>query len=90
MVIEKYKKAGEIAKTVREEGKKLVKPGTKIIDIAEKIESRIKELGGEIAFPVNIGINDIAAHYSPSKDDDIVIKQILLQQYSCLKKIEYL
>ncbi|OYT43355.1 MAG: type II methionyl aminopeptidase [Candidatus Aenigmarchaeota archaeon ex4484_56] len=75
MVIEKYKKAGEIAKTVREEGKKLVKPGTKIIDIAEKIESRIKELGGEIAFPVNIGINDIAAHYSPSKDDDIVINE---------------
>lgn len=73
-ILEKYKKAGEIAKTVRDEGKAMVKPGVKIIDIAEKIESRTKELGGIPAWPVNISINDIAAHYSPSKDDETEIQ----------------
>jgi len=73
-ILEKYKKAGEIARTVRDEGKAMVKPGVKIIDIAEKIESRTKELGGIPAWPVNISINDIAAHYSPSKDDETEIQ----------------
>ncbi len=74
-IIEKYKKAGEIAKIVRDEGKAMTKPGVKIIDIAEKIESRTIELGGIPAWPVNISINDIAAHYSPSKDDETEIKE---------------
>lgn len=74
-IIEKYKKAGEIAKTVREEGKKLVKPGVKILEVAEKVESRIKELGGIPAWPINISINDIAAHYSPLQDDATEIKE---------------
>ena len=74
-ILEKYKKAGEIAKTVREESKKLVKPGVKILDIAEKIEARIAELGGIPAWPLNISINDVAAHYSPASDDETEIKE---------------
>ena len=73
-IIEKYKEAGRIAKIVREESKKLVKPGVKIIEIAEIIESRIKELGAIPAWPINISINEIAAHYSPSQEDDTIIK----------------
>jgi len=74
-ILEKYKKAGEIAKKVREEGKTLVKPGVKILEIAEKMENRIRELGGIPAWPLNISINDIAAHYSPSFDDETIIKE---------------
>ncbi len=74
-ILEKYKKAGEIAKTVREEGRKLVKPGVKILEIAEKVENRIKELGGIPAWPLNISINEISAHYSPSQDDETEIKE---------------
>ncbi|MCK4429424.1 MAG: type II methionyl aminopeptidase, partial [Candidatus Aenigmarchaeota archaeon] len=74
-ILEKYKKAGEIAKIVREESKKLVKPGVKIIEIAEKTEARIIELGGVPAWPLNISINEIAAHYSPSPEDETEIKE---------------
>jgi len=69
-----YRKAGKIASEVREWSKSLVKEGAKILDIAEKIESKIKELGGEFAFPVNICINDITAHYTPSFQDNILIQ----------------
>jgi len=40
-----------------------------LIEIAEKIESKIIELGGKPAFPTNLSINEIAAHYTPSYDD---------------------
>jgi methionyl aminopeptidase len=40
-----------------------------LLEIAEKIEEKIKELGGEAAFPTNLSINNIAAHYTPSHDD---------------------
>ncbi len=71
--LEKYKEAGRIAAKVREESKKFVKPGAKLIDIAEQIESLIKEEGGEIAFPVNISLNEIGAHYTPTKNDETKI-----------------
>lgn len=71
--LDTYKKAGKIASEVREWSKELINPETKVLDIAEKIESKIKELGGEIAFPVNICINDITAHYTPKYNDQTTI-----------------
>lgn len=67
--LEKYKKAGEIARKVKDYAKTIIKPGMKLLDIAEKIENKIEELGGKPAFPVNLAINDIAAHYTPTLDD---------------------
>ncbi len=73
-VLESYKKAGKINSQVREEVLKTIKPGMKILDLAEFIEKKIEELGGKPAFPVNIGINDITAHYTPSSNDQTEIK----------------
>ena len=66
---EKIIQAGKIAKQVREYAKEIIKPGTPLLEIAEKIESKISELGGKPAFPTNLSINEIAAHYTPSSDD---------------------
>lgn len=63
-------KAGEIAKQVREFAKSIVKPNMPLLEIAEKIEEKIIELGGKSAFPVNLSINEIAAHYTPSYNDE--------------------
>jgi len=41
-----------------------------LLDIAQKIHKKIKELGGKPAFPVNLSIDDIAAHYHPTLNDD--------------------
>jgi methionyl aminopeptidase len=73
-VLGKYKKAGEISKQVKKEVLEKIKPGMKILELAEFIEKRILELGGKPAFPVNIGINDITAHYTPKSGDETVIK----------------
>lgn len=73
-IFKNYISAGKIASEVREEAVKFVKPGVKYLDIAEHLEKMIREKGGEPAFPVNISVNDVAAHYTPIKDDDNKIK----------------
>ncbi len=71
--IDKLIRAGRIAKIVREEAAKMVKPGMKLVDLAEHIENRIRELGGEPAFPTNLSINEIAAHYTPVVNDKTIV-----------------
>ncbi len=75
--IDNYKKAGEISIEAKKYARQLIKPGMALLDIADKIEAKIKELGGELAFPVNLGINEIAAHYTPSSDDEIEASGLL-------------
>jgi len=63
--LKKYREAGRIASYVRDEGKKLVRPGASVLEVCDEVESMIMDMGGQLAFPCNICINDIAAHYSP-------------------------
>ena len=67
--ISKLRKAGNIAKQVVAYAKTIVKPGMILRDIAEQVEYKIIELGAKPAFPVNLSINEIAAHSTPSYND---------------------
>ncbi|MAH48343.1 type II methionyl aminopeptidase [Candidatus Pacearchaeota archaeon] len=67
--IEAYRKAGEMAKKVVAYARGIIKPGMLLIEIADKIDAKIEEVGGVAAFPVNLSLNEIAAHYTPSSDD---------------------
>lgn len=68
-VREKLLKAGSIAKEARERGIEISQPGGTIYDVVEEIEELIRKRGGKPAFPVNIGINNVAAHYTPPYGD---------------------
>lgn len=74
-MIEKHIEAGKILKTVKEEAVKMIKPGAKLLEVAEFVESRIRELGAEPAFPANISLNEDAAHCTPSKNDSRIFKE---------------
>lgn len=68
-VLQKHQRAGKIARKVREEMRTTVREGMPIIDICEKVESLIRKKGGKPAFPCNVSVNEIAAHYtSPPQD----------------------
>lgn len=73
--IEKLLKAGEIAKEIKKEVLHLIKPGASLYEIAEFVEKRTIELGGKPAFPCNLSINEIAAHYTPYNGDKAVLKE---------------
>ncbi|MDH5664314.1 MAG: type II methionyl aminopeptidase, partial [Candidatus Bathyarchaeota archaeon] len=68
-VFQKYQRAGKITREVREEMRITVREGMPIIDLCEKAESLIRKKGGKPAFPCNVSVNEIAAHYtSPPQD----------------------
>jgi len=73
-ILEKYVKAGEIAKECKKTARKMLKDGIKIIDIAEKVESLIRKMGATPAFPVNISVNEVAAHYTPDINDPYILR----------------
>jgi len=66
---EKHREAGEILAQVRNEAAGKVEVGASHLEVAEWAEDRIRDLGGEPAFPVNISIDEEAAHATPSVDD---------------------
>ncbi|MEF8851975.1 MAG: type II methionyl aminopeptidase [Haloarculaceae archaeon] len=67
---EKCREAGEILAQVRDEAAERVEVGASHLELAEWAEDRIRELGGKPAFPVNISIDEEAAHATPSIDDE--------------------
>ncbi len=76
---ERWFKAGKIASEILEWSKSLINPGAKLLDIANAIENKIREKGALPAFPVNLSINETAAHYTPVKDDPLVLSDQLLK-----------
>jgi methionyl aminopeptidase len=72
-VLEKYRRAGAIAREVREDMKQSVREGAPIIEVCEKAEGLIRQKGGHPAFPCNVSVNEIAAHYSSPPNDKHVI-----------------
>ncbi len=73
-VEEQYFQAGKIAAKVREQIKTEVKPGVKAIDICERVENMIRQLGAGIAFPCDVNINNVAAHYTSPDGDKTTIQ----------------
>lgn len=68
-VLEKYLKAGRIGAGARKLALGMARPGLNILEIARAIEDFITKGGGRPAFPVNISINELAAHYTPKADE---------------------
>ena len=75
MTEEQWIKAGKISAQALDYGKKLIKPDVPLIEVAEKVEAKILELGAGMAFPCNISINDLAAHYTPNADSKEVFNE---------------
>ncbi|MCD6248282.1 MAG: type II methionyl aminopeptidase [Hadesarchaea archaeon] len=73
--LEIYRRVGRIAAEVREEVRRMVKPGELLLNIAETAEELIRSKGAQPAFPCNVSVNAVAAHYSPPADDKSRIQE---------------
>jgi methionyl aminopeptidase len=62
-------KAGRIASHLRNEVRARVKVGTPIIEICDFVEETMRDKGGALAFPCNVDINQVAAHYTSAAGD---------------------
>lgn len=72
----KYKQnfiqAGALAKQVRAYGKSLIEKGASYLDVMAKINHKIVELGARPAFPPQMALNHVAAHFLPLPGEDII------------------
>ena len=73
-IFDNYVKAGKIASQVREYARSQDHTGRSLSEICNDIEQEIFKKGGEPAFPVNVSLNDIAAHYTAVPNDPIIVK----------------
>ncbi len=73
--LDKLRLSGKILRETREEIKNYVREGMPIIEICEKAENLIRKKGGKPAFPCNVSINEIAAHYTSPPNDTTKIPE---------------
>ena len=69
-LLSKYRASGKVGAEAREYGISLIKDGVKLIDVCNAVEDRIRDLGCQPAFPTNISIGHIAAHYTSPEGDE--------------------
>ena len=67
--LDKLKKAGKIAANALRIGMDMVSENVKLFDVAQEVESYIRNNGARPAFPCNLSINEVAAHYTPCVND---------------------
>jgi methionyl aminopeptidase len=72
--VESYKKAKKISDEVVRYAKSLKFENATALSIAETIENLIFQHKGKPAWPVNVCLNDVAAHFSPL-DNTLVLRQ---------------
>ncbi|MEM1535020.1 MAG: type II methionyl aminopeptidase [Candidatus Pacearchaeota archaeon] len=75
--LEGYKKAGKIVEKALSLAKRLCKKDVLLLEIAEKIEAFVARQNASLAFPPNLSINEIAAHYSPFSNDKSLASGLL-------------
>jgi methionyl aminopeptidase len=76
--LDKWRKAGKIAAEALEYGRGLIKTGVVIREVCDKIDAKIIELGGKPAWPTQVGLNEVAAHFTPDVDDTTEFKDELV------------
>jgi len=80
---EEYKKdfilAGQIAGAIRKYGKSLIIKGASYNEVITKIRTEIKSLGAIPAFPPQIALDSVAAHFLPMPSHDIIFTNQLVK-----------
>lgn len=74
-ILEKYLTAGALAAKLRHEGAQGIRIGASYLDLVESIEARVQDEGAALAFPLNLSLNEDAAHDTASPGDERVFRK---------------
>ena len=74
-VLDSYFKAAKVWKACITLAKKKAKEDVKLLDLAKDLESAMNEDGCSPAFPINVSINEEAAHFTPTWNDTATLKK---------------
>jgi methionyl aminopeptidase len=73
--IQDYIKAGKAVIAAKKLAKTIIKPGVALLEVANRCEAEIIKTGCQLSFPINLSLNEIAAHYSPPIGDNTIIPE---------------
>jgi methionyl aminopeptidase len=73
--VRKLRESGRILRETREELIGFIRENMPIIKVCEKAEELIRRKGAKPAFPCNVSINEVAAHYTSPPGDERVIPE---------------
>jgi methionyl aminopeptidase len=68
-IFEKYRDAGLLAAKILHRGAQEIRAGRSYLDLVESIEMQVKNEGAALAFPLNLSLNEDAAHDTASPGD---------------------
>jgi methionyl aminopeptidase len=71
-IFEKYHQAGKLAAKILRHGAQEIRIGASYLDLVESIEAQVQEEGAALAFPLNLSLNEDAAHDTASPGDERV------------------
>ncbi len=71
--LETYLKLGEEHSRILDAVRGRIAPGVGVLDLVEGSEEMVREGGYSPAFPTNLSINEVAAHYTPFPGDNLRI-----------------
>jgi methionyl aminopeptidase len=74
-VFENYRTAGTLAARILREGAQGIRVGESYLGLVESIEARVREEGAALAFPLNLSLNEDAAHDTSSYGDERVFSK---------------
>jgi methionyl aminopeptidase len=68
-IFEKYRDAGVLAAKILRRSAQEIRVGVSYLDLVESIEVQVEEEGAALAFPLNLSLNEDAAHDTASPGD---------------------
>ena len=68
-IFEKYRDAGVLAAKILRSSAQGIRIGASYLDLVESIEEQVREEGAALAFPLNLSLNEDAAHDTASPGD---------------------
>ncbi|MCX6803831.1 MAG: M24 family metallopeptidase, partial [Candidatus Diapherotrites archaeon] len=74
-ILNNYKKAGVVWAGAIKLAQKKAKDGKSLFELAEEVEGFIISEGANPAFPINLSLNEEAAHYTPKWKDTLLLKK---------------
>ena len=74
-IFEKYRDAGSLAAKILSLGAQEIREGVSYLEAVESIEVQVIDEGAALAFPLNISLNEDAAHDTASPGDTRVFSR---------------
>jgi methionyl aminopeptidase len=74
-ILELYLEAGRVASRILREGVAMVRVDGSILSVVEAVEARVREEGAGLAFPLNLSLNEDAAHDTATPGDPRIFRK---------------